>query len=214
LSPTNPREALAREALRLHERYHRELIERFSVCPWAKPARANGRTRTHVVTEASCALEALRQVLAGWAVDETIDVAFVIAPRFTAGADAFTDWAASIGEQQSDVFLFAPFYPGVSDSAGSIHFLRQTPDPTVQLVRRTRLEQIRAQDPPHYTDIFDLDLRELEADKPPSTVAASVLAHNERMIEREGRAKIQEIINDILEDRERTYARLIPLLQG
>ena len=208
----NPHLELSREALRLHERYHRELIERFSVCPWAKPARADGRTRAHVVTEASCRPEELMPVLAQWAADETVDVAFVIAPRFTAGADAFAAWARSIGEQESGVFLTAPFYPNPSGSAGSIHFLRQTPDPTVQIVRRTCLEEIRAQDPPHYTDIFDLDPRELEAGKAPREVAASVVAHNERMIEREGRATIQRILDDIQEDRERTYARLLPLL--
>jgi len=212
LSPTNPRETLAREALRLHARYHRELIERFSVCPWAKPARAGGRTRVHVVTEASCSPEALRPILAQWAADEDVDVAFVIAPRFTTGPEAFADWAASLGEQERDVFLTAPFHPTPPDCAGSIHFLRQTPDPTVQLVRRARLEEIRAQDPPHYTDIFSLDLRELEAEKAPRTVAASVLAHNERMIERKGRAELQAIFDDIREDRERTYARLLPLL--
>jgi len=150
--------------------------------------------------------------LAEWAADGTVDVAFVIAPRFAGGADAFADWATSIVQAHSDVFLTAPFYPSVSDSAGSIQFLRQSPDPTVQLVRRARLEEIRAQDPPHYTDIFDLDLRELEADKAPREVAASVVAHNERMIEREGRAEIQAILDDIREDRERTYARLLPFL--
>jgi len=212
LSPINPREALAREALRLHERYHHELIERFSVCPWAKPARADGRTRAHVVIDASCSSEELIPILAQWAADETIDVAFVIAPRFAGGADAFADWATSIVQAHSDVFLTAPFYPSVPDSAGSIQFLRQTPDPTVQLVRRIRLEEIRAQDPPHYTDIFDLDLRELEADKAPREVAASVVAHNERMIDREGRAEIKRILDDIREDRARTYAKLLPLL--
>ncbi len=151
-------------------------------------------------------------MLAEWAADDTVDVAFVIAPRFTGDADAFADWATSVAKAQSEVFLAAPFYPSASGSAGSIQFLRQTPDPTVQLVRRSRLEEIRAQDPPHYTDIFDLDLRELEADKAPAEVAASVVAHNERMIEREGRAEIQRILDDIREDRERTYARLLPLL--
>jgi hypothetical protein len=212
LSPVNPREALAREALRLHERYHRELIERFSVCPWAKPARAADRTRAHVVTEPSCSPEELIPILAEWAADETVDVAFLIAPRFSGAADAFAEWAGSIGEQERDVFLTAPFYPSVPDSAGAIHFLRQTPDPTVQLVRRSCLEEIRAQDPPHYTDIFDLDLREFGAKKPSRTVAASVLAHNERILEREGRADIQAIVDDIRDDRARTYARLLPLL--
>ena len=150
--------------------------------------------------------------LAGWAADETVDVVFVIAPRFAAGADAFADWATSIARPYSGVFLAAPFYPAVPDSAGPIQFLRQTPDPTVQLVRRTRLEEIRAQDPPHYTDIFKLDLRELEADEAPREVAASVVAYNERTIAREGRAEIQAILDDIREDRERTYARLLPLL--
>jgi len=208
----NPREELAREALRLHERYHRELIERFSVCPWAKPARAEGRTRAHAITDASCSLEELIPVLTPWVANEAVDVGFVIAPLFAGGADAFADWAMSIAAQLGDVFLTAPFYPSAPDSAGAIHFLRQTPDPTVQLVRRTCLEAIRAQDPPHYTDIFDLDLRKLEAEKPLRTVAASVLAHNERMIESEGRAKIQAILDDIREDRERTYAKLWPLL--
>jgi hypothetical protein len=212
LSPINPREALACEALRLHERYHRELIERFSVCPWAKPARADGRTRAHVIVDTSCSPEELMPVLARWAADRTVDVAFLIAPRFAGDADAFADWAVSIGDQQREEFLTAPFYPSAPDSAGAIHFLRQTPDPTVQLVRRSRLEEIRAQDPPHYTDIFDLNLRELEAEKAPRTVAASVLTHNERMIEREGRPEIRAILDDIREDRDRTYAKLLPLL--
>ena len=69
-------------------------------------------------------------------------------------------------------------------------------DPTIQLVRRSRLEEIRAQDPPHYTDIFDLDLRDLETDKPAHTVAASVLAHNDRLVERGGRAALLAIIEE------------------
>lgn len=213
MSPINPHEALRREALRLHERYHRELIEQFSVCPWAKPARAEGLTRAHVVTQEVCGPDELTPLLVDWANDETVEVAFVIAPRFSDGADAFSDWATSIAAPLKDVFLSAPFYPSGSESAGSIHFLRQTPDPTVQLVRRTRLEEIRAQDPPHYRDPFDLDLNELAAKKPPQPVAASVVSHNERMLARQGRAQLQEIIDDIRQDRQRSYARILPLFQ-
>lgn len=207
----NPHEALRREAFRLHERYQRELIERFSVCPWAKPAHAEGRTRVHVVTNASCSPSELTPLLASWADDHSVDVAFVIAPRFTGGPDAFADWASAIGQQRDVAFLAAPFYPSASDSAGPIQFLRQTPDPTVQLVRRSLLEAIRAQDPPHYRDIFDIDLEKLKSKKPAQSVAASVVSHNERMIEREGRAEIQRVLNDIRRDRERSYARLMQL---
>lgn len=201
-------EALIREALRLHERYHRELIERFSICPWAKSAREDGRIRTYVVTEASCTAEDLTPLLHTWAADETVDVAFVIVPRFKRGFDAFGSWASSLAKRSGDVFLSAPFYPGAPDDTGSIQFLRQTPDPTAQLVRRSRLEQIRAQDPPHYTDIFELDLQSLAASKPASTVAASVLAYNQRTLEREGRAGLRAILEDIRNDRDRTYALL------
>ncbi len=152
-------------------------------------------------------------MLAGWAHDHSIDVAFVIAPRFTGGPDSFAAWARSIGAQQDGVFLTAPFYPCAAESAGSIQFLRQTPDPTVQLVRRSRLEEIRAQDPPHYRDIFDIDLEKLNGTKAPQSVAASVVSHNERMLEREGRTEIQGILDDIRRDRERSYARLMPLLR-
>ncbi len=150
-------------------------------------------------------------MLDAWADDHTVDVAFVVAPRFTSGADVFADWATSLAERRGGVFLTAPFYPSAAGSAGSIQFLRQAPDPTVQLVRRKRLEEIRAQDPPHYADIFELDVQDLKMKSPPQSVAASVVSHNERMIEREGRAEIQEILDDIRRDRERSYARLMPL---
>ena len=208
MNRAEPREALIREALRLHERYHRELIERFSVCPWAKAARLEGRTRTHVVTETSCSAAELAPLVGAWAADERVDVAFVIVPRFSSGCDAFAEWVSSLAEQTNEVFLSAPFHPAAPDEAGSVQFLRQTPDPTAQLVRRSRLEEIRAQDPPHYKDIFELDLQNLEATKPASSVAASVHAYNQRTLEREGRSQLKEILDDIRSDRNRTYARL------
>lgn len=212
MSPENPRLALAREAVRLHERYQRDLIDRFSICPWAKPARTDDRIRTHVIVEASCDLQDLRSVVDEWARDETAEVAFIIVPRFDEGADEFEKWTAEVGALRADVFLSAPFHPDASQSAGTIHFLRQTPDPTVQLVRRARLEAIRAQDPPHYTDIFHLDLADLETSKGPRTVAASVLALNNRLVAREGREALQALIDDIKADRTRTYAPILPLL--
>jgi hypothetical protein len=169
-----------------------------------------GRTRAHVVTTKACSAEELVPLLSAWAEDSKLEVGFVIVPRFEGNADAFSDWAESIVEPHAEMFLSAPFHPSVSDSAGSIQFLRQTPDPTVQLVRRSRLEEIRAQDPPHYRDIFEIDMNDLakEAEKQP--VAASVVAHNERMLEREGRAGIQAIVEDIRRDRDQTYAKLLP----
>jgi hypothetical protein len=212
LSPENPRAALTREAIRLHRRYQAELIDRFSVCPWAKPARSDGLLRTHVVIEATCDPAALATVVDGWVSDLRAEVAFVIVPRFEGDAVAFAAFAEAVGELCSDVFFAASFHPDVGATSSAIRFLRQTPDPTVQLVRRTRLEQIRAQDPPHYTDIFELDLRQLDGERSPRTVSASVLAHNERLLGREGRAALQAIIDDIRRDRDETYGRIFARL--
>ena len=209
MSPQNPREALAREALRLHHRYQRELVERFSICPWAKPARSHDRVRAHVVVEAAMTTRTLAPIVDEWADDERAEVAFIIAPRFGDTAEAFSKRAEEVGALRDDVFLSAPFHPDPGRASGTIQLLRQTPDPTIQLVRRSRLDEIRTQDPPHYTDIFALDLSELEPGNAPRTVAATVLAHNDRLVEREGRAALQSIIDDIRKDREASYGRIL-----
>ncbi len=214
MSPVSPRERLAREAIRLHARYQLELVERFTLCPWAKPAREGNRMRTHVVLDTPCLPNELAPVLESWEADQTVDVGFVIAPTFTQGPEAFSRWATALTELLDDPFLSAAFYPGMDEAVGSVRFFRQTPDPTVQLVRRARLEEVRAQDPPHYKDVFTLSLRDLEAERPLKTVAACVIEHNERVLESEGCESLQAILDDIYADRDRTYAKLIPLLRG
>jgi hypothetical protein len=211
LSPVNPRERLARAAVRLHERYHLEVIERFALCPWAKHARLENRTRTHVVLDTPCLPNELAPVIKGWDADESIDVAFIIAPTFDDGPEAFARWTASLAALLDDRFLSAPFHPGM-EATGSVRFFRQSPDPTVQLVRRTRLEEVRAQDPPHYKDIFTLSMGDFEPGRAPKAIAASVIEHNQRVLDREGRDALQAILDDIYADRDRTYAELMPML--
>ena len=178
------------------------MVERFSVCPWAKAARVEDRMRTHVVTERSCAADTLRPVIEKWADDDRVEVAFVIAPLFVGSREAFASWASTVASLREEVFLGAPFHP--EPRPGTIPLLRRTPDPTLQLVRRVRLEAIRAQDPPHYQDIFTLDLRSLERAGDPKTVAASVLAHNDRLLA-EARPELESVLEAIHQDRQTTY---------
>ena len=209
MSLEDPRDVLRREALRLHRRYLTEVVEQFSVCPWAKSARAGERMRTHGVTEAACKSEELRSLLDDWAHDKSVEVAFVITPRFEGDREAFTKWAARVAAIRDDVFLSAPFHPDPRESSGTIPFLRRTPDPTLQLVRRSSLEDIRAQDPPHYQDIFSIDLHELQRTTPAKTVAASVLAHNERLLAQH-RERLESILEAIHQDRHDTYGDTQP----
>jgi hypothetical protein len=200
-------DALVREALRLHGRYLREVVERFVVCPWARAASVEQKVRAHVVAESRPSPHVLLPVLAKWASDELVDVGFVIVPRFAHGRDAFDAWTEELGAHASDVFVAAAFHPDADRSAGTVRMMRRTPDPTAQLVRRSRLEALRAKDPPHYRDIFDLNLGELCPGEAPRTVAASVLAHNERLL-RERHNDLEAVLRDIGDDRERTYARM------
>lgn len=203
-----PGSGLVREALRLHQRYQCEVVERFSACPWARPARLSGRGRAYVVDEAGAHAESLRPIVGAWADDHGVDVAFVIAPRFDAAFEVFAQWAEEVGALRSEEFLSASFHPDFAPEAGTVRFLRRTPDPTVQLVRRSKLDEIRAADPPHYQDIFKLDLRILDAkNRPPRTVGASVLAHNERLVA-EQRGVLERVLADIHRDRYETYERL------
>ena len=200
---------LALEALRLHDRYQREFVERFSICPWAKQARSDDRVRAHVVLETRCDPRSLRSVVESWAQDEGAEVAFIIAPLFDVGAGAFSKWAEEVGAMRPEVFVSAPFHPNASGSTSIVRFLRQTPDPTVQLVRRSQLQRARSDDPPHYTDIFDLDLADLERASVRRTVAESVAAHHARLLARHGQATLQSILDGIHRDRHDTYARLM-----
>ena len=204
------RRALQREALRLHERYQREVIERFSVCPWARPARVAGKMRSHVAVERGLEPAALAPIVDRWAEDHDVEVAFVIVPWFEGGRATFEAWAAELGALREDVFWGAAFHPDPGATAGVIQLLRQSPDPTVQLVRRHRIEEVRAQDPPHYKDIFDVSLRELHGRESMRTVAASVLAHNTRLVDRNRRV-LSGIVADIRRDRNETYRHILRL---
>lgn len=159
-----------------------EVVERYAVCPWAKAARQNGRIRSCVVTSEVSSAKELQSRIDAWAEDDECDVGFLIYPAFDAGYEEFDQWTAQVGNLRSDVFLSASFHPDAPSNAGVVRFLRQTPDPTAQLVRRSRLEEVRAQDPPHYQDIFELDLAAMSAATPARTVAASVLQRNTRLV--------------------------------
>ena len=170
-----------RDALARHRRYQEGVVERYAICPWAKSARQAGRVRAHVVPSVVDPSD-LEPIVDEWAREQTCDVGFIIVPTFDAGIHAFERWTAEVGELRGDTFLSAPFHPDAPPDSGVVRFLRQTPDPTVQLVRRVRLEEVRAQDPPHYQDIFTLDLDALDAKSAPKTVSEAVLDHNTRLV--------------------------------
>lgn len=182
------------EALALHERYQREVVERFAICPWAKQARVSGRTRTHVVVDPVADRPELDQVVLAWAHDDCVDVGFVIVPEFEGGFDGLEAWGQDLAERMARVFLVAPFHPNAPPDAGPVRFFRQSPHPTVQLVRRTRLDEVRSRDPSHYADIFKLTLEDLRPGSVRKSAAAAVLDHNRRLLQTFGKKALARLL--------------------
>lgn len=196
-----------REAIRLHQRYQRELIERFALCPWAEGARTAGRMAFHVVLQPEFRADALTSVLERWSFDRRIDIGFILCPRWSGTQGDFERLTERLGEASRRVFVTAPFFPG--DCRGTVQMLRQTPDPTIQVVRTSRLARLRAKEPSHYADIFEIPASVLlrgQASCP--HLRPSVFENNVAVVEREGRDSIQSILDDIQADRDKTYAAL------
>src|SRR5689334_23066675 len=81
-----PDDQVAREVIRIYERYAREVVERFDFCPWASRARREGAAEPHVLlgadpTDFSPSLQAI----AAFAARPTLSVGLLIYPRFSMG---------------------------------------------------------------------------------------------------------------------------------
>ena len=144
-----------REALRLHERYEREIVDALALCPWARGARAGGSRRASVLLQTSPDhLDATLASIAELAGDSGAEVAFLMYPRLSINRRAFEEFAARIRtadaarhELGQTPFVFAAFHPDAEadmrDPERLIPFLRRTPDPTLQLLRASLLERVR-----------------------------------------------------------------------
>jgi hypothetical protein len=152
----SPEDPWTREALRLHDRYLNEVVLAFDLCPWADKVLREGAFRRQVITAEAPAPEAALPFIDTLGVETpSVDIGFLIYPRFKITAAAFDAFVEKIrradrarrGISQPALFLMAAFHPeGQGDTSAPhrlIPLLRRSPDPTVQLVRATRLEQVR-----------------------------------------------------------------------
>ena len=73
---------LEREALRLHRRYAREIVEAFGLCPFAERARVSGASTESVVLDRAPTIESVRPLVRRLGDDASIEVAFIIFPRW------------------------------------------------------------------------------------------------------------------------------------
>jgi hypothetical protein len=208
------------EALRLHDRYSREIVEAFALCPWAKRARLEGRTRTRVLLQEDARdLEPSLAEIAELAEDAGAEVAFLIFPRLAIRRQPFEQLAARVRtadaerrELGSAPFVFAAFHPEAEADTGDperlIPFLRRTPDPTLQLLRSSVVERVRAAAPQGtaFVDPASLDAFELSAADVP--LREQIARANLDAVRRAGLDEVERRLDDIRRDRDRAYGML------
>lgn len=220
--------ALRAEAIRLFRRYQVEVVEAFDLCPWAEVARKQGRVREHVVTAPGLSLEQALLGVDALASDESVEIGIVLFPRADVDRPTFERFVAEVRERETARRLpepapfamaeFHPDAPAVLSPAGAFtSFVRRTPDPTLQLVRQSALARVRKGAGNSGSNYFDPSMVErlyeqLQAgaliEEPEAPLHERVLEQNRATFEREGIARMHELLAELRRDRDRAYAAL------
>ena len=193
-------EALRAEALRLNDRYLREVVLGFGLCPWAEHAIDGGQLRRDVVFDQAPAVETALAFIDRLAHGPSpAAVGMLIFPCAGLASPAFDRYTEEVrradrercrAEGRKD-FVMAAFHPGASDSYETpyqlVSFIRRTPDPTIQLVRAELLEQIRMSRP---------------------SVSDDLALQNYAAVKERGAAALDELLRAIRRDRDDSYAAL------
>jgi hypothetical protein len=174
-----PGAALTREALRLNDRYLREAVIGFGLCPWAERAISGGELRRHVVGDAEPSLAAALAFIDELArAGSAVSVAMLIFARAAVASPAFDRFTEEVRRadrercrvQGRKDFVMAAFHPDAATSFSNryqlISFLRRTPDPTIQLVRAEILDALRAARPSLSDDIAEQNFARVNAQGP------------------------------------------------
>jgi hypothetical protein len=212
---------LEREALRVHRRYQLEVVEALGLCPWAERARLSGEVRERVLHDEDGAdVGASVAAIGDLAGDPRVDVAFLLYPRLRVARATFDDFAARVRAEDarrhllgSVPFVIAVFHPDAepdtSDPERLIPFLRRTPDPTLQLVRASVLDAVRAtaSQGTEFVSIANVEasLSGAPVSRPlRERIARTNLAAARRL----GIDALRQRLDDIRRDRDRSYERL------
>jgi hypothetical protein len=210
------------QAIRLHERYVREVVEACRLCPWADPSRARRGVREAVLLHSESAHAPSLAVLAAWADDPQVEVGFLLFPRLALRARAFDAFTADLGEREArrhDVggapFVLAAFHPeaepDTSDAERFIPFLRRTPDPCIQVLRAAALDRARAGTPQgtQFVDVAALMTIETAQAAETRPLRERIARANLETAQRMGVGALRDRLDAIRHDREATYAALV-----
>ncbi len=175
------------------------------------------------------ALKSMDQTLASVAAlveeladDPTVHVGLVILPLSPRDRVAHERFVADVRERHarahggSPPFAMAAFHPDAAPDLGSparlVPFIRRSPDPTIQLVRLSVLEELRRpfERGTGYVDPADLAAVEtLLAAPAKKPLHERIARSNLETVERVGVEAFEELLADIRRDRDESYAAIL-----
>lgn len=211
---------LEREAIRVYRRYSAEVVEALGICPWAAKARRDGRVREHVLVEPVADVAAATAVVCDMGRDPTVEIGLLLFPRVALDRAGFESFVAQVRDAyaaevpRAVEMALAAFHPRAdADVTGPerlVPFLRRTPDPTIQLVRRTALAAVRRS---HghgtgFVDPAEIDFATFLASEPRIPLHERVAQTNLQTVERLGVEQLEALLEEIRRDRDAAYARL------
>jgi hypothetical protein len=213
--------ALRNEALRVYRRYMLELVEGFTLCPWAAAARRDGHVFEAVILAENQADPQQSLTLLGSLKSATeTDIALFIYPDLELDRLGFESFVRTVRERDAArhelgtiPFAMAAFHPDarpdLSEPERLIPFLRRTPDPTIQVVRCTALDRVRgnSQEGTSFFDLADLGRLPLPKKEPVSLRQRIAQANLETALE-VGVGTLEALFQDIRRDRDESYARI------
>ena len=215
---------LEQATLDVYERYAVEVVEHFGFCPWARSARESGQVVLRVVFSADqddfdASLSLLGELEQA---AEPTDIALFIYPLLDLDRLGFEAYArrlrtrAEAGQPKLDAYAMAAFHPSanvdLSHPDRLVPYVRRSPDPTLQLVRKSALSAIKGL--AHGTAFLDVSALSLDAltaltGPAPKAVRERIAEQNLATVQGLGPAAIDAALTDIARQREAAHQRLL-----
>ncbi|GAB4526614.1 MAG: hypothetical protein Tsb0020_44330 [Haliangiales bacterium] len=219
--------ALERECRRVYSRYVIEVVEAFNLCPWAKRARLDGRVRPEVMLDQEPTpgqiLARIEQAFVAPEGAVRVDIVLILLPRLLWDRRSFHHFVERVRTGHAEIhrhrerggpptWAMADFHPDAEPDTQNanrlVAFLRRSPDPTIQVVRRQALDEVRGEEQQGTVfaspDMLNLaDLGKLPPS--PEPLHERVAAANLSTVERVGVERVAAVLDAIRADRDRAY---------
>jgi hypothetical protein len=217
------REDLTHATLEAYERYAVEVVERFGFCPWARAARESGGVVLNVIfsTNQDDFSESLERLANLHDDAEDAEIALFIYPLLDLDRLPFEGFvrrlraSAEMHRPPLDAFAMAAFHPtatiDATDPDRLVPYVRRSPDPTLQLVRKSALSGIKGlASGTAFVDVSRMSLASFKAlaEPAPKAVRERIAEQNFNTVREVGPVAIDAVVTDIFREREAAHAML------